>query len=108
MLPDSGTSADRGLQLGSEAVPGPEQCTPSLTVMTQANQIYLPFLSWVFYFSVCNALPDVSFSHAEESSLIEFGFMLALTEQTVSIQNGLLPSLLLVVQSLNILNNMLW
>lgn len=107
MLPDSVPLADCSLQLGSEAVPGPEQHTHSLNVTTQASQIYLPFVSRVFYFSVFNTLPDVSFCHAEESSFIEFGFMLALTGQTVSIQNGLLPSLLLVIRSSRILNNVL-
>lgn len=92
-LPDSVPLADCGLQVGSEAMPSSEQHTQSLNVMTQASQIYLPFVFWVFYFSVFNTLPDVSFSHAEESSFIEFGFMLALTGQTVWIQNGLLPSL---------------
>lgn len=87
-------------------MPGLEQHTRSLNVKSQASQIYLPFVSWEFYFSVLNTLPDVSFCHAEESGFIEFGFMLALTGQTVSIQNGLLPSLLLVIQSSDILNNM--
>lgn len=38
----------------------------------------------MFYFPEFNTLPDVSFSHAEESSFIEFGFMLALTGQTIN------------------------
>lgn len=86
---------------------GPDKHTQSLSVTTQASQIYLPLVSWVVYFLAFNTLPDRSFSHAEEISFIEFGFMLTLTGQTVSIQNGLLSSLLLVIQSSNILNNML-
>lgn len=89
-LPKSAHSADCGPQIGSEAVPSPERHTKPLDVMTRASQIYLPCASWVFYFSVFNTLPDASFSHAEESSFIEFGFMLRWTGQSISIQNGLL------------------
>lgn len=88
-------------------MPDPEQHIQCLKVTTWASQIYLPFVSWVFYSSVFSTLPDGSFSHAEESSFIEFGSKLPLTGQTVSIQNGLLPSLLLLIWSSNILNNML-
>lgn len=88
-------------------MPDPEQHTQCLKVTTQASQIYLPLVSWVFYSSVFSILPDGSFSLAQESSFIEFGSKLALTGQTVSIQNGLLPSLLLLIWSSNILNNML-
>lgn len=88
-------------------MPDPEQHTQCLKVITQTSQIYLPFVSWVFYSSMFSTLPDVSFSHAEENSFIEFGCKLALTGQTVSIQNGLLPSLLVLIWSSNILNNML-
>lgn len=87
-------------------MPDPEQHIQCLKVTTWASQIYLPFVSWVFYSSVFSTLPDGSFSHAEESSFIEFGSKLPLTGQTVSIQNGLLPSLLLLIWSSNILNNM--
>lgn len=82
-LPMSAHSADCGPQIGSEAAPGPGWHTEPFTVMTQASQIYLPCVSWVFYFPVFNTSPDASFSRAEESSFIEFGFMLAWTAQTM-------------------------